>query len=217
MRIHILVLTVCALAAPAFSAHAEGPPLEDGWYVQRGACPGELCMFGNWGTRRDTTLYDRPFGDRAVGTARIGEVVAVETAIDYLRPLQLTVIHAVDYGFYDWKIRQSTTVRLEIGDTLYLLTNEGEGYRKAWLDGRIVSVDASQFMDFTTSVPEGNAYKSCDTPSPKCWWRTEGGEIMIRGKWWVKMALPDGTVGWTSENRNFLNEKWRPWPNPPAQ
>lgn len=191
--------------APPAVAAEDGPPLEDGWYVDRGACPGELCAMGEWVVRRDTALYDRPFGDRAVGIARIDETVATEEAIAYTIPMRLIVIHPVDYPVEDLQSGQGVTVRLEVGMTIDLLTPEGEGYQKAWVDGRLVSVDGSEFMDFDSYYPNANGYRGCDVPSPDCWWRMEFRERLMESEFWVRMRLPDGTVGWTAESGRFIS------------
>lgn len=71
-------------------------------------------------------------------------------------------------------------VRLSRGDRVFLLTNLGEGFAKAWFKGRI----------FQAEVLDDEQYKIVsDTKSV----------------WWVKVRNSKGQVGWSRQPEHFGN------------
>ncbi|HEX4566147.1 MAG TPA: hypothetical protein VH138_05920, partial [Vicinamibacterales bacterium] len=76
------------------------------------------------------------------------------------------------------------------GETLYLLTYEGEGYTKAWLRGKLYSdVDTVEFFNGV-----------CDLRPDRC-----AGRIVEKAdtEWWVQVRNRLGLVGWTNEPEQF--------------
>jgi hypothetical protein len=85
---------------------------------------------------------------------------------------------------------RSGTVRVKAGDILYLLTYQGEGFTKAWFDGRLY--DSLDGTDFFNAV--------CDSNPGRCTGRLI--EKPTR-EWWVQVRDADGRVGWTSQPDAF--------------
>ena len=147
----------------------EGPPLP---FEDAGACPFEGCTYRAWTTnmpvrvlterRQDAPVaFELPRGARV--TAVTGVVVTVVPGI-----VELTQPAEVDTG--------QGTVAMKAGEVFYLLTYQGEGYGKAWINGRVYTdVDLSAF-------------------------KPKRGATAI---WWVQVRNARGQVGWTHHPEAF--------------
>jgi hypothetical protein len=64
------------------------------------------------------------------------------------------------------------------GDTLFLLDNVGEGFRRVWYRGSVLQTDAVSGF-----VAEGGA---------------PAAEVLVepREEWWARARMPDGRTGW---------------------
>lgn len=199
------VLLPAVLGAPA-SAEPAGPPLENGWYVDRGACPFEGCIYREWTVRQDTVLYDAPRGVIPVGTARGGQLVEGLTGIVYTIPIPVDVTHPILVNGPDAFVSETTHVlsRLSVGDRFYLLTYAGEGFNVAWIAGALDSLDIGALRDLG-HVPGVDHFRSCTTPSNQCWWQIPEEHLRRQSEWWAEIRLPGGTTGWTNEVEHFGN------------
>ncbi len=85
----------------------------------------------------------------------------------------------------------SGSVHVELGDTLYLLTNRGEGFTKAWFKGKIYDE-----VDGSTAFLND---KCADDPS-RC-----AGAVVKWPKqvWWVQIKNAKGHIGWTNRPDKF--------------
>lgn len=202
MRWYILALAACALVAPLAPAHAEGPPLQNGWYVDKDACPFEGCTYRDWTVEAETVLYDRPWSDKPVGTAAVGDKVFGLTGIVYTRPIPINVAFPAKHAAHDGD--NPVTLDLVPGETLYLLTYEGEGFFRASYGGRLLSIEPHGTM--LTTLPDiGWGVTSCREPEALCWWQVPVGKQRYESVWWAQVMLPDGASGWTRELNNFGN------------
>jgi hypothetical protein len=198
MRATILAFVLGAAMAAGVGVHADTPPLTDGWYVDKGACPFEGCSYREWTVHSATPLYERPRGGHQVGTANVGDTVRAETAHVYTRPIRVTVVAATRLEAYSYTDRKTYVRELQPGERFYLLTYEGEGFNIAWLDGKRLSVSIVPMHDRSV-----HRFKSCETPSQACWWSITEDRRERESEWWVRIRLPDGTVGWTDRIDNF--------------
>jgi len=105
-------------------------PFEDA-----GACPFELCTYGDWTARRAVVARrERRRGSPVVFRVARGEKVTAITG----------VVITLEAGRVRFRVRHEMPSRsgplvVMPGQTLYLLTYQGEGFTKAWFDGRIVA------------------------------------------------------------------------------
>jgi len=144
-------------------------------YVDRGECPGEGCVYGDWLALGEVQLFDRPNSDRPpVATVRPLEIVRAVTGEVWTIPGRATVIR--DYKAF------------RRGDVVYLLTYRGEGFFTIWHRGTVG----------WASVPFGlGAWsRACDQGQPECWGTWDWGPTTT---WWVKIETGSGQVGWTSD------------------
>jgi hypothetical protein len=76
------------------------------------------------------------------------------------------------------------------GQTLYLLTYQGEGFTKAWFDGKVYAdVDTASFMNaMCTTKPEQCTGKVVEKP---------------QREWWIQIQNAAGQTGWTREPDKF--------------
>lgn len=203
MRLVFFVLVLAAVAGAGRPAAADGPPLTDGWYVDEGACPFEGCTYRDWTVEADTVLYSRPWSARSAGTARAGGSVKGLTGIVYTRPVPIEVAHSIDYETYEMNVGL-VTLNLVPGQTIYLLTYQGESFYLAWFKGRLLSLEPSAGM--MTELPDdGWGVSNCRPPTASCWWQVPPGRQRYESVWWAQIQLPDGTRGWTRQLRNFGN------------
>ena len=78
------------------------------------------------------------------------------------------------------KSTEQNGVRLRAGDRIYLLTNLGEGFVKAWFKKRIFQAEP-----YDTTI-----FKIVRDP---------------KAVWWVKVRNSKGKIGWSRQPDNFGN------------
>lgn len=160
-----------------------GPPVP---FEDRGACPFEGCVYREWTARaaldvRTERRTDAPvvftLGAKENVTALTGVVITVKAGrVQFREPTTLSTL--------------SGPVRIEPGETLYLLTYQGEGFTKAWLRGKLYTdVDT---VDFNNGV--------CDVQPSRC-----AGRIVEKSQteWWVQVRNRLGRTGWTDQPERF--------------
>lgn len=160
--------TAAPTAAPPPVTY-DGPPLP---FEDAGACPFEGCTYRAWTTnmpvrvlkerRQDAPVaFELPKG--APVTALTGVVVTVVPGIvELTQPTEIETPQG--------------TVAMKAGDVFYLLTYQGEGYGKAWINGRLYSD-----VDLSTFKPKRGA----------------------TAIWWVQVRNTRGQVGWTHHPEAF--------------
>jgi hypothetical protein len=134
-------------------------------YIDKGTCPFECCTYREWVARTDMTLLDSPNGERVVGRVKKGQKVLALTGETHSVPLRFIAPH--DYP----------DAGAKAGDAVYILHYLGEGYWKAWHDGKL--------------------FETGDFP---------GRGLRPETIWWVKLKTPSGAIGWTVEHHNFENQ-----------
>jgi hypothetical protein len=140
-------------------------------YNDRGACPFECCTYRQWTVEKPTVIRTSMRDSALVGfRLRKGERVQGVTGVVITSiPGIARVLKRIDLG----------GIRLATGDRVYLFTNEGEGYVKAWYKGRF----------FSAEVLDPELYAIERHP---------------RSVWWVKVRSR-GKVGWSRQPENFGN------------
>jgi hypothetical protein len=151
-----------------------------------GACPFEGCVYREWTARRALPVraerrVDAPVIFRLTPgekiTALTGVVITVKAArVQFRKP---TTIESM-----------SGTIHIAPGQTLYLLTNQGEGFTKAWFNGRFYhDVDTVSFLNGV-----------CEVVPSRC-----TGRVIERSptEWWVQIRNKFGKTGWTHEPEKF--------------
>ena len=176
-----------ATVVGAQDAARGGPPVP---FEDAGACPFELCTYGEWTTRKAVVARrERRRGSPVVfRVAPGGKVTALTGIVVTLRAgrVQFRVPHEMG--------SLSGRVIVQPGQTLYLLTYEGEGFTKAWFDGRLYDgLDGSAFFD-----------ARCEDAPDEC-----VGRIVEkpRREWWAQIRNAAGAVGWTDEADTFIQQR----------
>lgn len=144
-------------------------------YIDQGACPFECCVYREWDVLKDTVLYDEPGGKKIVGKLRKGAKAQAVTGEVHTIPGIFVLVEQPQKGS-----------SFKIGDVLYPLTNQGEGYVKYWIKGKIRSLYIEQNI---------------------CNQRTTCYGVVKEKKsvWWTQIKLPDGKMGWVQMDKNFHN------------
>jgi hypothetical protein len=174
----VLILGACGLAA-AQQRPDSGPPVP---YEDRGACPFEGCSYRAWTTNRTVTIrserrLDAPVVFTLSKGARVqaltGVVITLKAGrVEFSRPVEVDGL------------------RIQPGETLYLLTYRGEGFTKAWFRGRVYdNLDGSSFFN-----------GACEQSPEKCVGKIVEQPARI---WWVQIQDSRKRVGWTDEPAAF--------------
>lgn len=182
LTIGVVLLIGIPLCAAQRSVPDE-PPIP---YVDIGACPFEGCVYREWTAlapvvARQERRTDAPIAFNVNKSERVtaitGVVVTVRPGrVRFRKPLALDT--------------SSEVLHIEPGQTLFLLTYQGEGFTRAWFQGRFYNgVDATPFLS-----------ARCDTDPDQC-----AGEIVERPQsvWWVQISNAKGQVGWTDSPDRF--------------
>jgi murein DD-endopeptidase MepM/ murein hydrolase activator NlpD len=149
-------------------------------YIDKGACPGEGCTYGEWLALSDTTLFASPDRRAApVGTVRALELVrAVTGEVWTVVPGRATAIHDFEH--------------FRKGDLIYLLTYQGEGSHAVWHRGQV----RSKGIPFAPNASS----RACEHGEPECWGKWDWSPTHL---WWVQMRTAAGVIGWTDETERF--------------
>lgn len=162
--------------APAVAAPVNAPPLVDGVYVAKDACPGEGCYLkGKIKAYDAVDLFDGAGSKTAIGKIASGEWVEILGTEDRLAPRRGVVREALG--------------RYAVGDEIYLLSSQGEGCMDAWAKGALTS-----WCDPDTGLEPENS-PPLDFPDPVV--EPEGLGL------WVKVKLEQGKDGWISDVSAF--------------
>lgn len=170
-------------AITAQEAQPAGPPVP---YEDAGACPFEGCVYRVWTANAPVSVR----GDRhqsapvVFGISAGEEVTALTGVVVILKPGRVEFPSAVTLQ------TASGSLRIDPDQTLYLLTYLGEGFFKAWFEGRMYDwVDGSIFYN-----------GACDIRPERC-----TGQIVEQTQsiWWVQVQNIRGQTGWTSDVDKF--------------
>lgn len=147
----------------ALLALAAGPPLTDGVYIDRDACPFEGCDTSlPWRAQFATPLYAAPGSGTVLAKVRKGERVKVLQTEYHAHPRRGVV--------------QNTVEPFAKGDVIWTLTPQGEGYTSVWRRGDILTLPPEE------AGREGDVQVAWD-PEPEVsdiWWvqvRTARGKV----------------------------------------
>jgi len=190
MRIGVYAAVVAALACGCRSeepsSRADGPPIP---YEDVGACPFEGCVYREWSAAAAVDVRaDRTKKAPVSFSLKAGErVAALGGVVITTRPGRVEFDRPQDVDAAGGRIH------IEPGQTLYLLTSEGEGFMKTWFNGRLYQgVDTSTF--FNGGCAGGP--RPCTGRIVEPW----------RFEWWVQIRNAAGRVGWTNEPDKFENK-----------
>ncbi len=142
-------------------------------YVDNGACPFECCTYRNWTVDKATDVRTAMRDGASIAfKLRKGEKVRGLTgAVITTQAGEVRVLKRTQIG----------NRMANPGDTLYILTYEGEGYSKVWYRGRISSEETYDRAVFR------------EIRQPK-------------SVWWVKVRNSKGKIGWSRQPENFGNK-----------
>jgi hypothetical protein len=186
MATRIAATLTLACVATASSQTAQGPPVP---YEDAGACPFEGCTYREWQANSAVEIHAERRTDSAV-VSRIAKGERVQALTG--------VVVTIKAG----RIRADTAQELPAeggplmlmpGQTLFLLTYQGEGHSKAWFNQRLYQwVDASKALN-----------GACQFIPERCkGWTVE----RPQSEWWVQIRTASGKVGWTLDTGKFDNK-----------
>jgi hypothetical protein len=162
-----------AISQSDYIVSSASPPLTNGVFVQRGACPFEGCVYRQWLATADTALHREPNDNSdVVTTVRAGESVFARTGEVHILPLRGIVVRSIG-GF-------------RAGETVYRLSYHGEGTWDVWYNGRVVEAFN---MDYWSRDPVLDFGPDANDEH--------------QGTWWVLIQRSNGETGWSSEADSF--------------
>lgn len=174
----------CAADSPA--PGQTGPPIP---YEDVGACPFEGCVYREWIANAPAEIRTERTPTAPVAFAvAAGEKVTAVTGV-----VITTRAGRVEFEMPQDIDATGARIHIEPGQPLYLLTSEGEGFMKAWFDGRVYeSVDTTTFSN---GVCAGGP-RPCVGRIVESW----------QFEWWVQIRNGAGHAGWTREPEKFDNK-----------
>lgn len=184
----ILAAVIAAQSTIPVNAGAQAtilrPPMP---FVDSGACPFEGCQYAQWQASSPVKIFQsRSTKSPVVYRIAAGTTVEALTGIVVTEAPGVVVFRdSVTLG------TASAPIHIARGDTLFLLTYEGEGFTTAWFRGRT-------YRNVDGGVAIFNA--GCDTEPERC-----VGHIKVRPRqvWWVFVKDASGRTGWTNEPERF--------------
>jgi hypothetical protein len=186
VSVAIVVLLMAGCAANEPSSPKAGPPIP---YEDVGACPFEGCVYREWVANAPVEIHsDRTPTAPVAFTLAAGEkVTALGGVVVTTRPGRVEFDAPQDVEAAGGRIH------VEPGQSLYLLTSQGEGFMKAWFDGRVYEdVDTATFSNGACAGgPRPCVGRLVDS------WQFE---------WWVQVRNAAGQTGWTREPDKFDNK-----------
>ncbi len=166
-----LPMTLFVLLATAFAR--EPPTL----LVDKGACPGEGCSYGEWKVAKTTSVRTRPdINAPVIGELEVGTTVNALTGEVHVVPRQFVV--------------SKPHRRYKKGDVLWVYSYVGEGYFKVRFGGE------SYNDDLGFSPYGGSSGTRCEAAA-ECWGELKG---QYQQAWWVEIETPGGLTGWSDAN-----------------
>lgn len=168
-------LALTLLLAACAPASNDAPPTENGVYIAHGVCFGEGGCFKHW---------------------RAYEPVQVHEQLDPASPVIATVapdewVEAIDGQLRLVPLRgvvktATKNPPLAVGDVVYMLESEGEGFYVLWHKGKTVNHDWAE-----GDQNEPITWDKERAPAP-------AGAIV---GWWVQLKLANGKLGWVNDPR----------------
>jgi hypothetical protein len=139
-----------------------------------GACPFECCAYGDWTTTGESTLYEEPDPASARWTVPAGTRLEAVSGFVVLTEIGVAVARDTIRMFAEYGAERLAAA----GDTLFLLDNVGEGFRRVWHQGSVLQTDAVSGFVSEGSVPAA--------------------EILSQPlqEWWAQARALDGRAGW---------------------
>jgi hypothetical protein len=156
-------------------------------YEDVGACPFEGCVYREWTANAAVDARaERNLTAPVSFQVTAGEkVIALDGIVVTTRPGRVEFDAAADVDATDGSFH------VDAGQTVYLLTAEGEGFMKAWFNGRVYEgVDTATFSN-------GGCAGIGRLVEP---WQFV---------WWIQIRNSTGQVGWTREPERFDNKDAR--------
>ncbi|MDC7682921.1 hypothetical protein PQU92_06515 [Asticcacaulis sp. BYS171W] len=171
-----LLATLLLASTPAKPVADIPPPMTNGVFIDKGACPGEACaLSGKLKWTQPVAVYDRPSSKaRKIGALRANEWVEVVAREFHMAPTRGVV-----------REPNGQAEQLARGDVVYIIGYQGEGWVELWRSG--------QRLSWAEPDIEANlAEIDWDTVS-----KTQPEPVM-----WVKVRRTKAASGWV---RDFTN------------
>ena len=187
VKVVALLAAIFAIAAMAEGTECPGSAPPKVPYEDHGACPFECCTYRTWRVKKDTELRtDRRDSARIAFRVRAGEQVEGITGVVVTTRLGKAAIRrpiTVD----------STALRLQSGEAVYILHYLGEGFWKVWTRGQFVDLELADRGQ--TCRDEQRKSSACDAQIV-----TEPVAV-----WWARIRNRAGQEGWTRQLDHFGN------------
>lgn len=172
-----VLLLLLLLSFCLIAAKNDSPPIP---YYDHGACPFECCTYRTWTAKTDTAIH-KEYKDSSpvVGSVKSGQKVQGLTGVVITtEPGKVRILKEITFG-----VEKKVTIKP--GDMIYYLHYVGEGNDMIWFHGQTYVHQSSFETDTNTE-----------------YWKVLN---MPKWVWWAKIKLPDGTIGWTRDLKNFSN------------
>ncbi len=184
LAVALISLWISSASHSSQSLAVAKPPIP---YVDIGACPFEGCVYREWVANSAVMIRkERSKTALLAFTVKKGErVTALTGVVITTKPGRVLFRESINLD------SDSGVLHIEPGETLFLLTYQGEGSTKAWFQGKIYDhvLGETAFFD-----------SRCEKDPSRC-----VGRIVERpvSEWWVQIRNSRGQIGWTKETDKF--------------
>jgi hypothetical protein len=137
-------------------------------------CPFEGCQYGKWTATHTTDIYSEPDGLRIDVSLASGDTIDAATGEIHSTPRRARVVTAND---------DDRAEGIVAGDIIYVLYPVGQGAMALWQNGLMKVGSLDLVVEYDPPLPK-------DQPP-------------LKWTWWVKIKLPDGTIAWLKNPKNF--------------
>lgn len=152
----------------------ERPPLS---YVKRDVCPGEGCKYGEWIAEKSTPVFAKEGNTSSrVLTLRPDEVFTAIRGNVHITRLGVVLVKSPVSATENSGSRE---LHLEKGDTIFVLTQYGEGLVDVWHEGEVYQIWA--FWSAPGSFLRDAKGVQIESP---------------QSEWWVFIKTRTGSFGW---------------------
>lgn len=174
LRVSLLVAPLLVVGCTLGGLQA--PPLENGVYISRGVCFGEGECNRYWRASQSVALHERPDPRSPVITTVSREEWVEAVDGQYRFVPRRGIVHT-----------STGSPPLAVGDVVYMLEPQGEGFYTLWHRGRTIAHDWAEGDD-----SEPITWDPDSEPTPDA----------VLG-WWVLLRRENGQSGWIESPQSF--------------
>lgn len=163
---------------------SQDPGFNTEFYSESGVCPFEGCMFGEWSTKKEVTMYSEPEIKTEIGQIpKSSKFEALDDKINIVPGIAYKTEELPSIGY-----TESITDEFSYDEPIYILHYVGEGFNKVYHQGEF------NYLQFPRDKEIYDTFQQNYD-----WLRIE--RYPKDFEWWVKVKFED-KMGWILVDQN---------------